>query len=154
LNLTIQRVTQTKRSTTGRLSIDGNPEFVTLEPPKLPNPPPDGNGFVCILAGTYRLTIRWSNRFARPVPHVEAVPGRSEIEMHFGNWARNTDGCTLIGKDFDDQPDYISQSDASFNALMVKLYAGATCVNPGADQQHQLWEVGSVQYIDPQGVSQ
>jgi len=154
MKLIVQRVLQTKRSSTGKLSIDGVPSFVTLEPPPFPNPPPDGNGFVCIDAGVYPLTIRWSDRFQRPMPHVEDVPGRTGIELHFGNWPRNTDGCGLIGKDFGNLPDYVSQSDASFAALMTILYRGAVCINPDVPEPEQVWNVGTIQYIDPQGVAQ
>ena len=151
MNLVVQRILQTKRSTSGRLSIDGVPSFVVLEPPPIPNPPPDGNGFVCIPPGIFPVTIQWSDRWQKPVPHILNVPGRTAIEWHPGNWPRNTDGCGLIGKDFGDQPDYVSQSDASFTALMAILYRGAALTNQNAPEPEQIWQVGSVEYFDPQG---
>lgn len=154
MNLTIARILQTPRSTTGNLLIDGVHSFVVLEPPKRPNPPPDGNGFVCIDAGVYPLTIRWSDKFQRPMPHVEGVPGRTAVELHPGNFPRDSEACGLIGLDFGDQPDYVSHSVVSFASLMSILYEGATLTNPNDPEPQKLWDVGTIQYIDPQGVTQ
>lgn len=150
MQIVIQRVTQTSKSTTGSLSIDGSPFCVTLEPPKVAQQPPDGNGFVCVDAGIFKLTIRWSNRFQKQVPHVEDVPHRTAIEHHVGNYARDTDGCALIGRDYGTPliSDYVSQSSATFEKYMARLYAAAVLTNPGADEQHQIWNVGTVEYKD------
>lgn len=150
MELIVNRVLQTKRSTTGRLSIEDASSLVTLEPPKVPNLPPDGNGFVCITAGTYPLTIRWSDKWQKPMPHVEDVPGRTAIELHVGNFPRDTDGCCLIGLDFGGLEDYISQSNGSFSSLMAILYRGATLVNPNAPAQEQIWNVGTITYNNPE----
>lgn len=57
-------------------------------------------------AATYDLTVRWSNRFGKMMPHIENVPFRSGIEIHGGNtvdgepWnptQDDSDGCTLLG---------------------------------------------------------
>jgi len=148
MNLVLQRILHTPHSTTGQLSVEGNPLCVTLEPPTAPDPA--GNGYVCIPAGTYPLTIRWSWKFAKQVPHVENVPGRSEIEWHIGNFPRDTDGCALFGKDFDSQPDYVSLSTVTFAAVITRLYAGATLTNPDATESDQVWNVGTVTYLEPQ----
>lgn len=146
----IRRNPPTKRSTTGRMAIDGQPVFVTLEPPPQPDAPPGGNGTVSIPAGTFKVTIRWSPRFNRLVPHVENVPGRTAIEWHPGNYPDDTDGCCLIGTDYGNppQPDYISQSDAAFASLMTKLYAASTLTNSDSPEQYQVWEVGTAAYMD------
>jgi len=149
MNLVLQRILHTPHSTTGQLSIDGSPFCVTLEPPTTPDP--QGNGFVCVVAGTFKLTIRWSDEFQKPTPHVENVPGRTVIELHVGNWPRDSKGCGLVGKDFDDQPDYVSQSAVTFTALMNRLYAGSTLTNPDAPEIQQVWDVGTITYLEPQG---
>lgn len=151
MDIIIQRNPPTKRSTTGVLSIEGQDQtFVTLEPPPIPNPPPDGNNYICVPAATYPLTIRWSPKFSRQVPHIENVPGRTAIELHIGNFPDDTDGCGLIGKDYGQppQPDYVSQSSVSFAKLMTLLYAGATLTNPEAEEKFQIWEVGMITYRD------
>jgi Family of unknown function (DUF5675) len=149
MQLILQRLIQSKRSTIGRLTVNGQ-IFSTLEPPPVPNPPPDGNNYVCIPAETYPLTIRWSPKFNRQVPHVENVPGRTAIELHIGNFPDDTDGCGLIGVNAAvSQPDYISQSSVSFAKLLTILYDGSTLTNPGVEEKFQIWEVGSITYVDP-----
>jgi len=149
MNLEVRRNPATKRSTTGRMAVDGVPTFVTLEPPPVPDP--NGNGYVCIPAGTYNLTIRWSPKFNRQVPHVENVPGRSAIECHIGNYPDDTDGCCLIGTDYGipPQPDYIRASAVAFSKLMTMLYAASTLTNPDSPEQNQTWQCGTITYVDP-----
>jgi hypothetical protein len=147
VNLEVRRNAPTIRSTTGRLAIGGQPQCVTLEPPPVLDP--NGNGYVCISAGTYPLTIQWSSKFQRQVPHVNAVPGRTEIEIHILNYPDQTDGCTGVGMDYGDppQPDYIRFSAMAFAALMTKLYADATLTNPDSPEINQIWDVGTITYV-------
>src|SRR6267142_4724497 len=118
----VRNKTQSKHSTLGVLFIELSKFCFTLEPPK--DPDPNGNGFVCVPAKTYRLRIRWSNHFNKLVPHVEDVPGRSEIEIHIGNLPRDSHGCVLVGFT-QPQADYVGQSKDAFTALMDKLYSNA-----------------------------
>jgi hypothetical protein len=150
VNLEVRRNKPTIRSTTGRLAIDGQPQCVTLEPPPVADP--NGNGYVCILAGTFPLRIYWSTKRQRQVPHIDNVPGRTEIEIHVLNFPDQTDGCAGVGMDYGDppQPDYIRFSDIAFAALMNKLYAGATLTNPESPEVNQIWDVGTITYIDYQ----
>lgn len=143
MNLKVLRTTYTNRSTTGILSIDGQDQCFTLEPPRVADP--NGNGYICIPAGTFQLTIRWSYKFNRQVPHVEEVPGRSAIEIHIGNFPKDTDGCTLVGG-LQDQPDFVGRSSIAFASLMNKLYAGATLRDSNAVEADQIWDVGKIMY--------
>lgn len=54
-------------------------------------------GETCIPAGTYRITIARSMRFARPLPRLHDVPNFTDILIHPGNDASNTQGCILVG---------------------------------------------------------
>lgn len=64
--------------------------------------------FSCIPAGTYKAALLFSPRFGRPLYHLLAVPERTEILIHPGNWAGDvtkglkTDvhGCILLGHSF------------------------------------------------------
>jgi Family of unknown function (DUF5675) len=75
--------------TLGSLSINGIFECYSLEPP-LTGPAP-----VAIPALIYPVTLGWSAHFQRIVPHITNVPGREEIEIHWGNYVTNTKGCIL-----------------------------------------------------------
>lgn len=110
----------------GELSIDGMFECYTLEP----DPP--------IQAGTYDLTIDWSNRFQRLMPHVVGVPPCPPdrgIRVHWGNWRKDTKDCTLVGKT--DGKDFVGHSVEEFNLFFQKLQA--------------LVEAGpqTITYVDP-----
>jgi hypothetical protein len=91
MNLLVTRTTFTPFSVGGTLAIDGH-TFYTLEPPKRDEKP------CAIPCGTYDVTIRWSEKHKRLVPHVEHVPGFEEIEIHIGNFPKDTLGCLLVGQ--------------------------------------------------------
>ena len=80
-----------KDATVGRMLLDGSLECFTLEPPATGTPHP------CIRAGRYRLDLRPSVRFRRPMLHLEDRNGRSAILIHAGNTASDTRGCILLG---------------------------------------------------------
>jgi Family of unknown function (DUF5675) len=75
--------------TLGTLSRDDWRVF-TLEPGIDANHP-------AIPPGDYAVTMGWSPRFERRVPHVVDVPGRTDILVHPGNTSADTKGCILLG---------------------------------------------------------
>lgn len=103
--------------TLGRLSINGVFSVYTLEPPIA-----DAE-VIAIPQGTYPVTIGWSAHFERMVPHVNNVPDRTEIEIHFGNYVTNTKGCILVGEQ--KEQTMILNSMAAFNLLFEKLREAA-----------------------------
>lgn len=89
----------------------------TLEPSQVnPDHP-------AIPAGNYRMVLGWSNHFKRNVPHILDVPGRLYIEIHPGNSVEDTEGCTLVGRSFDNKTNLLLMSVAGFNFLMSLLLA-------------------------------
>lgn len=93
MNLLVERDTYTSYSTEGELLIDGVFECYTLELPL-----GDGLPGSAIPEGTYSVGIYQSPHFGRPMPLLAGVPGRSDIEIHFGNYPDNTRGCILLGE--------------------------------------------------------
>lgn len=152
MELVVNRNRPTKHSTTGQLSLNDELLYTTLEPPPVPDLSLSGNGYRSIPAGTYQLTIRWSPKFSKAVPHVENVPGRTFIELHIGNFPSDTDGCTLIGTILPGpvQPDYIAQSSLAWADMMTRMYAESTLTNPEAPVQEQVWNIGTITYNDAQ----
>lgn len=112
MKLVVQRGESDSISTPGELFVDGQHFCYTLEPQK-PTP-----------AGTYDLTIRQSPRFGRLMPHIENVPGYTGILVHWGNWAKDTEGCTLVGET--EGEDFIGHSVDEFNKLFRLLQDGIT----------------------------
>lgn len=115
MNLLVTRKTFTEFSTIGELVIDGAFFGHTLEPPKRELKP------CCIPLGSYDVSIRWSERHKRLIPHVENVPGFSQIEIHVGNFPADTSGCLLIGNVVTSTPDQILGSKVAFDCLFRLL---------------------------------
>jgi len=87
MNILIQRALATARSIPGEAFIGSAHAFYTLERPG-----------VAILSGRYPVTVYFSPHLQRRVPLLNNVPGRSFIEMHWGSFSQNSDGCILVGE--------------------------------------------------------
>ena len=146
MNLEVHRQAFTEQSTGGQLFVEGLLECVTLEPVTLPLG--DVRKPRAIQPGTYNVTIRWSTKFGKHVPHVENVPSFVAIEIHVGNSPKDTDGCLLVGSQAGPGPDWISHSLAAWTQLMAKMMAGARLLNPTQkDEKLFVWDVGSITYF-------
>jgi hypothetical protein len=117
MNITIRRDRPDGVATLGTLWLEGQAdrECFTLEP----SPP-------VVPAGTYPWRKGWSNRLQAIVPRI-SVPGHGDLMLiHWGNWAKNTEGCTLVGTT--EGKDFVGHSREEFAALMAKLPdAGMIC---------------------------
>lgn len=107
MHLTVTRTRKSPTTTTGLMDVDGVFECFTLEPAD------------CIPEGTYPLRMLFSPRFGKPMPHVCDVAGHTEIEIHPGNYAKDTHGCTLVGKSRG--TDAVFSSQEAFSGLMAKI---------------------------------
>ena len=54
-----------------------------------------------IPSGDYKCILRWSVKYGWHY-HVQAVPERTLILVHFGNYYTDTRGCILVGNAFID----------------------------------------------------
>jgi len=142
MNLTLQRLHFTPRSTCGELYVDDSHEIFmhTLELPVK-----DGLPGSAIPPGHYKVTIYASPHFGREVPLLEDVPNRSEIEIHFGNYPTDSRGCILVG--LTHELDFIGESRKAFEKLFetIQEYARrGECwidVQGGAPQSSQPGEL-------------
>lgn len=123
MKLILVRDEFTPQSTIGKLSVNGAYFCETIEDcdryleaggAKIP-------GETAIPRGTYEVTIDFSTRFGKDMPHVLNVPQFDGIRIHPGNSAHDTEGCVLVG--LRRGPDYVYQSVAAFNPLYAKLDA-------------------------------
>ena len=117
MKLLVTRSAFTGLSTIGSLAVDGAPFGHTLEPPKKE----DDSKPRAIPCGTYDVSIRYSPKHGRLIPHVENVPGFSEIEIHIGNFPRDTEGCLLVSHSISNVPDQILGSKTAFDSLFRML---------------------------------
>ena len=115
MKLTLQRGAETPSSTPGTLSLDGVFQCYTLELPWRENV----HDISCIPAGQYKIILADSPRFGQVVPHIQDVPGRANILVHWGNYTKDTAGCVLVGQTR--APDFVGNSRAAFSALMSQL---------------------------------
>lgn len=100
--LKLTRFASDDTGTRGRITVEGK-QFCTLELPWRGNQ----RKVSCIPPGTYAARIVDSPKFGK-VYEVQGVPGRSEILIHWGNWAGDVSrglksdvlGCILLGASF------------------------------------------------------
>ena len=104
--------------TYGVLLNEGIPFALTLERPWLENMP----NVSCIPAGVYKAIRHVSPKFGE-VFWLQDVPGRSEILIHRGNVASQSEGCILLGEAFNRVmgQDGITQSAEAFKEFLSIL---------------------------------
>jgi hypothetical protein len=107
MHIKITRIEVTDKGIFGHLDVDGF-SCVTLEPDDLNIP-----------AGSYRATLYNSPANKTLVPLLHDVPGRSMIEIHCGNWEKDSKGCILVGMKRNGYA--IESSRQAFKLLMAKL---------------------------------
>lgn len=130
MNLQLQREASRAGATLGTLTLDdGGPSFHTLEDEirevaSRPVREWKVAGRTAIPAGRYRVAMRRSPRFGCVTPVLVDVDGFEFILIHWGNFARNTEGCVLVGLDRElrmEREPAIYQSREAFNRLMQRL---------------------------------
>lgn len=116
MELKLIRKIYSDQSTLGSLFVNGEFECFTLERPRegvmKANPP------YCIPAGTYPVKPRWSEHFQKNVLGVYDVPGRTDIEIHIGNFPTDVKGCIAVGDI--QHADYVGNSRVAFEEIMRK----------------------------------
>ena len=108
-SLTLTRLKTDPIATIGSLAYKGSNVCYTLEPTALEIP-----------CGTYPVTFYDSPKEGYRVPLLVGVPGRDHIEIHIGNWAKDSLGCILVGMT-DEVTDEIEHSKDAFQKLMFLI---------------------------------
>lgn len=119
MEITLRRTRLTPKATLGELAVDGIPECVTLED-VVRAPGVKVWGATAIDAGRYEVTIDFSQRFNRPMPHVMNVPNFTGIRIHKGNTSANTEGCILLGREVSGD-DLITHSTEAWDSFWPQL---------------------------------
>ncbi len=122
MNITVERKWFTPNSTGGEMRLDGAFFCYTLEPRADPS---KGKPY-CIPVGQYPVTLAFTPRFQMITPHVMGVSGFEEIEIHPGNFPKDTEGCCLVGSTRD--TDFVGNSRATFAKLMPQLQSGSIAI--------------------------
>jgi hypothetical protein len=116
MELLVKREPSNEVCTMGKLYIDDEYFCETLE-----DPVRDKKiwGRTAIPAGRYRLRITQSARFKAPLPILVNVPNFVGVRIHAGNWARDTEGCILVG--MERGKDRLMMSKAALSKLLIKI---------------------------------
>lgn len=123
--LKLVRHTFTDKSTIGSLYINGDFECFTLEDVVRdfgPNGEGKVKGATAIPYGVFEITLEFMKHLRRICPKLNGIPFYSDVFLHWGNKADNTDGCPLVGQTW--TTDWIGKSLLAFEALMPKIEAG------------------------------
>ena len=100
LNATLSRFSESDQGTFGDLVVNGQ-SWRTGELPWRQNLPDQSR----IDVGTYTCALRFSPHFQRTIYHLLDVPGRGDVEIHWGNFCGDKAkgfrsdvlGCILVG---------------------------------------------------------
>ena len=96
--------------------LDGEDRiFETLELPWRDNQ----RGVSCIPEGTYECTAGYSPSRGYDVYWLQDVPGRSDVQIHIGNYPKDIRGCILIGKRRGDN--MVVDSRIAFKEFMARM---------------------------------
>lgn len=132
MELILQRGVYTKKSTTGRLYVNGALNCATLEDVcRDLNHDGDLNdegekkvfGQTAIPAGRYQVIFSFSNHFKKHMPLLLNVPGYGGVRIHSGNKPEDTEGCILVGKN--PVTDWISDSRNTYEILTKQMKEAA-----------------------------
>jgi hypothetical protein len=122
IKLLLIRDVFTATTARGKLYLNGAFQCYTLEDTdrKLElNPEGKIHGQTAIPRGLYKVILSESYRFKRILPEVLGVSGFRGIRIHPGNYAKDTEGCILVGRI--PGVDYVGESKLAFDALFKQL---------------------------------
>ena len=119
MKILLKRLHKTSKSTIGELSIDGKFECYTLEDVERES---KIYGKTAIPKGTYEIVMTMSNRFKIVLPLLLNVPNFEGVRIHAGNYAKDTEGCILLGQNR--SIDFIGNSKMALVKFAQKLKVG------------------------------
>lgn len=69
--------------------------------------------------GIYKIRLSMSPKYKKILPEIMNVPGFSGVRIHSGNWASDSSGCLIVGKNT--VKGGVTSSRVTMKALMKKL---------------------------------
>lgn len=140
MKLLLKRITKAKEFTLGELYIDGKFFCYTCEDTDRGLTQSMSLELIqkikvktatCIPYGKYKITMdvvspkysnpkyKWAQKYGAKIPRLLDVPGYVGVLIHVGNYAKDTDGCLLVG--FAKAKNGVLRSTECFHKLMEIL---------------------------------
>jgi hypothetical protein len=125
MKIEVKRFYYGDKHTIGKLFVDGQYLCYTLEDKmrqEADKPVSEWKVYsqTAIPTGDYRVMITLSNRFKKVLPILLNVDGFSGVRIHAGNSSADTEGCILVGMNWDGKSDFIANSRVALNFLIDK----------------------------------
>ena len=120
-DLTIERKMTSNNCTMGYLVADGEVICYTLELPWEDN----SNFISCILPGTYNGILRYDKTDGWRI-QLEDVPNRTAVQIHIGNYTKDTKGCILVGTGAKTDDCSVQNSILAYSKLKEAFYGTST----------------------------
>ena len=111
MTLIVQRLTALPGDPTYGTAHDAATGSTVLPATLEPNPP-------VVPAGEYTFTRYDSPKWGYPVWRCDTIPGHTAIEIHMGNYERDTEGCLVVGSRIDVRARAVWNSADAFDRLM------------------------------------
>jgi hypothetical protein len=121
MELNLNRFWFTEESTIGTVMVNGHFECFSLEDEdrKLEDGGEKIPKETAIPRGRYKIVVDKSGKFNRLLPRLLDVPLFSDIRIHSGNKAIDTEGCVTVGQSA--EANYVGYSKLALDALMIKI---------------------------------
>jgi hypothetical protein len=130
MNIIVNRKIFTAKTTQSDVFIDDIFFGYVLEPTILQCE------IMAIPEGTYKIGYYQSPHFGRLMPRVLCDEKYGVILWHWGNWPRDTHGCSLTGSTAD--IDYVGNSTAKWSEFWAMLGGAPSDVVPAANMKQDV----------------
>jgi hypothetical protein len=117
----IDRKMSTNSCTMGYLSVNNKALFYTLELPWKNNI----NQISCIPAGSYNGVLRYDHTDKWRIELI-GVPNRGNVQIHVGNYTKQTKGCVLLGENANTNACSVSSSKSAYKKFKKAFYGSET----------------------------
>lgn len=113
----IDRKMATNACTMGYMSVNDKAMFYTLELPWKDNQ----NKISCIPAGTFNGILRYDHSDKWRI-ELQNVPNRGNVQIHIGNYTKNTLGCILVGDNANTNACSVTGSVSAYKKFKKEFY--------------------------------
>ncbi len=120
VELTVHREHYGDRCITGYLAVGGVPIVYTLERSWVGNLP----SVSAVPSGTYHATLRYDHEDGWRL-EMQDVKFRKNIQIHIGNWPKDSHGCVLVGTSVDPEKCEVLSSAVAYEKLKRAFHVAA-----------------------------